>query len=93
MAPLKGKALEILHRELGSSWAVVEERYLEKEFRFKDFREALSFANKVGAIAEQEGHHPDLFISWGKVKVQLSTHKIKGLSENDFILAAKCDGL
>src|SRR5437868_2557373 len=67
---------------------------LEKEFKFKTFTEALEFVNKVGRIAEEEGHHPDIFLhGWNKVRLSLSTHAIKGLSENDFILAAKIDQL
>ncbi len=62
---------------------------LTREFKFKDFAEALAFANKIGEIAEEQGHHPDLTVSWGKVGVMLTTHSIKGLSENDFIVAAK----
>lgn len=89
--PLKGASLAQLHRELGGEWKVIDEHRLEKEYAFKNFREALAFTNKVGEIAEQEGHHPDIFISYGKVKIQLWTHKIDGLSESDFILAAKCD--
>ena len=66
---------------------------ISKEFRFKDFKEAMAFANKIGDLAESEGHHPDLTVAWGKVGVHLTTHAIKGLSENDFILAAKIDRL
>lgn len=66
-------------------------RKLGRTFRFKDFKEAMAFADKVGDIAEEEGHHPDLYIAWGKVKIELSTHAVKGLSQNDFIMAAKID--
>lgn len=66
---------------------------IEREFKFKDFKEAMAFADKVGDLAEEEGHHPDLSISWGKVKIELSTHAVKGLSENDFIMAAKINAL
>lgn len=89
--PIKGEELIRLHKELGNSWNVIKEHHLEKEYRFKNFREALEFTNKVGAIAEKEGHHPDILLSYGKVVIQLWTHKIDGLSESDFILAAKCD--
>jgi 4a-hydroxytetrahydrobiopterin dehydratase len=89
--PLKGDALAQLHKQLGGSWKVVNEHHIEKEYLFKNFKEALAFTNKVGEIAEQEGHHPDIFLSYGKVKIQLWTHKIDGLTESDFILAAKCD--
>lgn len=64
---------------------------ISKSFKFKDFKTALNFTNEVGRIAESEGHHPDVALSWGKVEVRLSTHAVKGLSVNDFILAAKID--
>ncbi len=89
--PLKREEIERLYQQLGSEWEVVEESKIQKTYHFKDFKEALAFVNAVGKIAEEEGHHPDLELSWGKVKISLSTHKIKGLSESDFILAAKCD--
>lgn len=73
-------------------WNLIDDIAIEKTLLFKDFREALAFVNKVGAIAEMEQHHPDISIfSWNKVKVRLSTHAINGLSDNDFILAAKID--
>jgi 4a-hydroxytetrahydrobiopterin dehydratase len=90
-APLKGKAIERLKQNLGEGWKVVDEHHLEREYSFKDFREALEFTNRVGEIAEAEGHHPDLFLTWGKVGIKLWTHSLGGLSENDFILAAKAD--
>ncbi|MEK7106659.1 MAG: 4a-hydroxytetrahydrobiopterin dehydratase, partial [Patescibacteria group bacterium] len=75
-------------------WAPGEDgRWLVKQFKFSDFAEAMNFANKITPIAEREGHHPDVHVSYGKVVVELSTHAIKGLSENDFILAAKIDTL
>jgi 4a-hydroxytetrahydrobiopterin dehydratase len=89
--PLKGKELVEFAKQLGNGWKVVNEHHLEKEYLFKDFLQALAFTNKVGAVAEQEGHHPDILLSYGKVRIQLWTHKIDGLSESDFILAAKCD--
>ena len=89
--PLTGDVIKISLRMLEEGWTVVEDRYLEKEYLFPDFRTALQFANQIGEVAEAECHHPDLYLSYGKLKVQLSTHKIKGLSENDFILASKCD--
>ncbi len=64
---------------------------LAKEYRFPDFRQALAFVDRLGEVAESEGHHPDIYLTWGKVKVELSTHSVGGLSENDFILAAKAD--
>jgi 4a-hydroxytetrahydrobiopterin dehydratase len=89
--PLKGEALIQLHKQLSDGWKVIDEHHLEKEYPFKNFKEALAFTNKVGALAEEEGHHPDLLLSYGKVVIQLWTHKINGLTESDFILAAKCD--
>ena len=65
--------------------------YLEKEFKFKNFIESLNFTNKVGSIAEQEKHHPDIFFGWGYAKIKLFTHSVKGLVESDFILASKID--
>lgn len=90
-APLKGDALARLRQELDANWKVVDEHHLEKEYAFKNFREALDFTNRVGEAAEQEGHHPDIFLTWGKVGLKLWTHSVGGLSENDFILAAKAD--
>jgi 4a-hydroxytetrahydrobiopterin dehydratase len=78
---------------LGGGWQVVEAHHLEKEFRFKDFRQALGFTNRVGELAEQIGHHPDMHLAWGRVGVTIWTHKIGGLSEADFIFAAKVDAL
>lgn len=91
--PLKGADLELIHERLGASWRVVDEHHLEKEFTFKDFREALAFTNKIGELAEQQGHHPDILLAWGKVKVMIWTHKVDGLTESDFVLAAKIDRL
>ncbi len=73
------------------SWSVVDNHHLAKEFKFNDFTDALSFVNRVGAIAEEQGHHPDIYLAWGKARVSIWTHKINGLSESDFILAAKID--
>jgi len=89
--PLKGVELTQLHRQLDDGWHIIDEHHLEKEYSFPDFLEALAFTNRLGEIAEQEGHHPDILLSYGKVKVQIWTHKINGLSESDFILAAKTD--
>ena len=72
-------------------WSVVNDHHIERQFKFKDFKTALDFVNKVGAIAEEQGHHPDIFLAWGKVEVRIWTHKIDGLTESDFILAAKID--
>jgi 4a-hydroxytetrahydrobiopterin dehydratase len=89
--PLKKERAEAYLAQLKKGWRLVDGHHLEKEFLFKNFKEALAFTNEVGKIAEQEGHHPDIYLSWGKVRVTLWTHKINGLSESDFILAAKCD--
>jgi 4a-hydroxytetrahydrobiopterin dehydratase len=91
--PLKGPALADLLGKLGGGWRVVDEHHLEKEFKFKNFREALAFANRVGELAESVNHHPDLLVAWGRVQVTVFTHKIKGLSETDFVFAAKTDAL
>ena len=86
---LKDAELQKLLRQLGEGWEVVNGHHLEKEFRFKDFLTALAFTNKVGELAETQGHHPDMYLAWGKVKVTIWTHKIDGLTESDFVLAAK----
>jgi 4a-hydroxytetrahydrobiopterin dehydratase len=91
--PLKGEEIEKRKKELDPDWRVVDEHHLEREFTFDDFRQALDFVNEVGEIAEQQGHHPDIYLSYGKVKIELWTHKIDGLHENDFIMAAKIDAL
>ncbi|AKQ46430.1 pterin-4-alpha-carbinolamine dehydratase [Rufibacter radiotolerans] len=90
---IQGQEIENYTCQLKSKWTVVEEKLLRREFTFPDFVTALAFVNKVGAIAEEEGHHPDLHLSYGKVVVELWTHAIQGLSENDFIVAAKIDAL
>ncbi len=89
--PLKGEALVQLQKQLDEGWKVIGEHHLEREYLFNNFKEALEFTNKIGEIAELEDHHPDILLAYGKVKIQLWTHKIDGLSESDFILAAKCD--
>lgn len=91
--PLKGEELKALHRQLTDGWKVVDEHHLIKNFTFDDFRQALDFTNRVGEVAEEEGHHPDIYLSWGKVEVKIWTHKIGGLSESDFIFAAKSDAV
>jgi 4a-hydroxytetrahydrobiopterin dehydratase len=90
--PLRGAALDALKAQL-PGWQVVDEHHLWKAFTFPDFRSALDFVNRTGAVAEKEGHHPDLLLSWGRVEVKIWTHKIDGLTESDFILAAKIDEL
>lgn len=89
--PLKGEELKLLWDTLGNHWQVIDERYLEKEYNFKNFQEALNFTNRIGELAEAQGHHPDIYLSWGKVKLMVWTHKINGLTESDFIFAAKAD--
>lgn len=91
--PLKGAVLMALLAELGNGWQVVAEQRLEKEYRFKDFRSALEFTNQIGELAEMQGHHPDIHLSWGRVRLIIWTHKAGGLTENDFILAAGADRL
>jgi 4a-hydroxytetrahydrobiopterin dehydratase len=89
--PLDHNEQRNLLEELNSDWRIERGHHLEKEYLFPDFRHALSFTNCIGELAECEGHHPDIFLAWGKVKIHIWTHKIDGLTENDFILAAKCD--
>ncbi|HEX5423392.1 MAG TPA: 4a-hydroxytetrahydrobiopterin dehydratase [Candidatus Acidoferrales bacterium] len=90
--PLAGKELEDLSKEV-PQWKVVNGHHITREFKFSDFKQALAFVNKVGEIAEGQGHHPDIFLTWGKAEVTTWTHKIDGLTESDFILAAKIDKL
>lgn len=95
MPALTNAEIDRYYRQL-QSWSVVERdgiKRLERSFQFKDFAEALAFTNRVGEIAEKEGHHPDILTEWGKVTVTWWTHKIKGLHKNDFIMAAKTDAL
>lgn len=89
--PLQGEEIDAFKKELDPSWFVVDEHHLVREYLFADFREALKWTNLFGEIAEGEGHHPDLALSYGKLTVTIYTHKIDGLSESDFILAAKYD--
>ena len=89
--PLKGEELDALKEKLGNDWQIINEHHLEKEYIFADFRQALDFTVKVGELAENQGHHPDIYLAWGKVKLIIWTHKIDGLTESDFILAAKAD--
>lgn len=89
--PLPRERVDALLAELGANWALTPSGHLYKDYEFRDFAAALEFANRVGAIAEQEGHHPDLHVSWGRCGVEIWTHKIDGLTESDFYLAAKVD--
>jgi 4a-hydroxytetrahydrobiopterin dehydratase len=88
--PLDAGAIEVLLAQL-DGWDVVEQRRLTKRYRFADFASALAFVNRVGAIAEEQGHHPNIYLAWGEVLLEIWTHKINGLTESDFIFAAKCD--
>ena len=90
--PLEGEELEALSRQV-PEWEVVEEHHLKREFRFGNFREALAFVNRVGELAEEQAHHPDIDFGWGRAGVRIFTHKIDGLTESDFVLAAKVDRL
>lgn len=90
--PLKGDALTKMQAQL-HGWQVVAEHHLTKTYVFPDFRTALEFVNRAGAIAEAEGHHPDLYLAWGKVEAKIWTHKVDGLTESDFILAARIDAV
>ncbi len=89
---LTGTELETLQAKV-PRWTVINDHHLHRIFRFPDFKQALDFVNQVGQIAENEGHHPDIGLAWGKVEVTIWTHKIDGLTESDFILAAKIDRL
>lgn len=90
--PMKGGELNGYLNQV-KGWKAVNEHHLTKSFTFPDFKQALSFVNRVGAIAEEQGHHPDILLTWGKAEVTTWTHKIDGLTESDFILAAKIDQL
>ena len=89
--PLKGAKLDDLLEKLKNDWKIIKEHHLEKEYSFENFKEALNFTIKVRELAENQGHHPDIFLAWGKVKLTIWTHKIDGLTESDFIFAAKAD--
>lgn len=91
--PLKGEELTALAHELGGGWRVVDDHHLEKTFPFADFASGLAFTNAVGAIAEAEGHHPDIHLAWGRVGISIWTHAIDGLTRSDFVLAAKIDAV
>lgn len=91
--PMTGAEVQALLEQLGGGWRAVEDHHLEKEYRFKDFRQALEFTNRVGELAEEVGHHPDIHLAWGKVRLTIWTHKINGLNEADFVFAARADAL
>jgi 4a-hydroxytetrahydrobiopterin dehydratase len=89
--PLEGAELADLLDALGGEWRVVEGHHLEEEYPFRNFREALDFTNRVGMLAEEQRHHPDIYLTWGLVRLTIWTHKIDGLTESDFVFAAKAD--
>jgi 4a-hydroxytetrahydrobiopterin dehydratase len=90
--PLKGIGLSELMKEL-KGWEIVKEHHLLKSYSFTDFAEALEFVNRVGQLAEEQGHHPDIRFGWGYAELTIYTHKIDGLTESDFILAAKINAM
>lgn len=92
MPALKGDALHSFSHQL-PNWEVVDEHHITRTFKFSNFRDALDFVNRVGEVAEEQGHHPDIWLGWGKATITLWTHAVKGLTESDFIMAAKIDAL
>ena len=90
-SPLKALRVRELLKKLGQGWSLNARGHLERRYTFQDFAQALAFTNKVGAVAEAEGHHPDLYLTYGKCKLEVWSHKVKGLTERDFILAAKAE--
>jgi 4a-hydroxytetrahydrobiopterin dehydratase len=93
--PLKSAQLSEIHRQLTdpSRWKIIDEHHLVRTYKFPDFKSALAFVNQVGEVAEEQGHHPDILLGWGKVEITTWTHAVDGLTESDFILAAKIDQL
>jgi len=89
---LKGAELHTFSHQL-PNWEVINEHHIVRTFTFPDFKEALAFVNRIGEVAEEQGHHPDILLTWGKVGITLWTHKIDGLTESDFVMAAKIDQL
>lgn len=89
---LRGNELAALHQQT-PEWEVANEHHITRRFKFPDFKQALDFVNRVGAVAEEQGHHPDIFLAWGKAEVTFWTHKVDGLTESDFVMAAKIDQL
>jgi len=90
--PLKGRELEAMHAKV-PQWKIINQHHITRAYTFPDFKQALDFVNRVGALAEEQGHHPDILLTWGKAEITLWTHKIDGLTESDFIMAAKIDRL
>lgn len=91
--PLTSEEVTAFQTKFSEPWEVVENKKIKKVFKFDDFKKALDFVDRVGFLAEEEGHHPDVYLSYGQAIIELTTHAIHGLSENDFILAAKIDAL
>jgi 4a-hydroxytetrahydrobiopterin dehydratase len=91
--PLSPRVVDELRTQVSPEWSVVNGHHLERELRLKNFRQAMALANGIAEIAESQGHHPDLCVSWGRLKITLFTHAIDGLHENDFIMAARIDAL
>ncbi len=91
--PLTAEEAERYLAELQGGWTVIEHKKIQREFKFKNFKEAMAFVNRVADIAEHEGHHPDIYVFYNLVRLELWTHAVRGLSENDFIVAAKIDNL
>ncbi len=89
--PMEAAMAQKMLKHLERGWQINKDGHQARLYTFKDFAQALAFVNKVGAVAEGEGHHPDLYLAWGKCKVELWTHKINGLTESDFYMAAKSD--
>ena len=89
--PLKGDELVDFQQKLRNDWEIIDEHHLEKEYFFSNYRKALDFTIKIGELAENQNHHPDIYLAWGKAKLSIWTHKIDGLTESDFIFAAKAD--
>ncbi len=91
--PLAGEALRDLLAELDHGWNLIDEHRLEKEYRFPNFRDAFEFVKRVAEMCEEQGHHGDILLAWGKVRLMVWTHKIGGLTESDFVWAAKAEEL
>ncbi len=86
---LRPADIKKLKKQLAGDWKVAKGKLLERKFKFPDFKKALAFTNRVGQLAEKQWHHPDIYLTWGEVRIQLSSHSAGGLTENDFIMAAK----
>lgn len=91
--PLKGEELQNYFSRIDDDWKLVDGHHLKRKYTFNNFREAMDFTVKIGEMSEEEGHHPEIVLTWGEVTVTVYTHAIDGLSENDFIWAAKADEL